>query len=161
VAIHTKTCTESQQAFHVESIRFNLVTMSATLSTFADRLKLFSRSQNGPQLIINLSYFSGRGATGTGFKLEAGGGRFTVTGPPGPVATRSRLRPQCASGTRPGHRRRGPVAGRGRRGRRTAGASAGLLSESVRSRPAAGFSGKLFQVSRRRSPAQLRAAACQ
>jgi hypothetical protein len=43
VSIHTKTCTESQQAFHVEAIRFNLNTMGATLSTFADRLKLFPR----------------------------------------------------------------------------------------------------------------------
>jgi hypothetical protein len=40
VAIHTRTCTESQQAFHVEAIGFNLNTMGATLSTFADRLKL-------------------------------------------------------------------------------------------------------------------------
>jgi hypothetical protein len=52
VAIHTRTCTESQQAFHVEAIGFNLNTMVATLSTFADRLKLFSRFQNRPQFIL-------------------------------------------------------------------------------------------------------------
>jgi hypothetical protein len=45
-------CTESQQAFHIEAIGFDLNTMGATLSTFADHLKLFSRFRNQPQFIL-------------------------------------------------------------------------------------------------------------
>ena len=61
VAIHTRTCTESQQAFHVEAIGFNLNTMVATLSTFADHLKLFSRFQNRPQFILEQKSVSDEG----------------------------------------------------------------------------------------------------
>jgi hypothetical protein len=49
---NTRTCTESQQAFHVEAIGFKINTMGTTLSTFADRLKLFSLFQNRPQFIL-------------------------------------------------------------------------------------------------------------